>query len=127
MESIDLVLVFKTLRSIETAASGQFVIGADVGAAAGPVGRNASASTDAQLKSEIFSYARARGLFAGASLDGTSMVVDNAANQAFYQTPNVTADQVFHDTAAINQVPSLASQFQQVMDSIATEQGMAAE
>src|SRR5690242_20944438 len=51
---------------------GKFTLGADASAAAGPVGRSATASTDAQLKAEIYSYSRARGLFAGAALDRKS-------------------------------------------------------
>jgi hypothetical protein len=63
---------------------GKFTIGADAAAAAGPVGRQAAAATDAQLGAEILSYSRSRGLFAGVALDGTAIQVDGGANQVFY-------------------------------------------
>jgi hypothetical protein len=63
---------------------GKFTIGADVAAAAGPVGRNAAAATDARLKAEILSYSRSRGLFAGLSLDGSAIEVDPVAQTTFY-------------------------------------------
>jgi hypothetical protein len=63
---------------------GKFTIGADAAAAAGPVGRQAAAATDATLGAEILSYSRSRGLFAGVSLDGSALQIDQAANQAYY-------------------------------------------
>ncbi len=70
--------------------NGKFTIGADAAAAAGPVGRNASAATDAQLSAEILSYSRSRGLFAGVALDGTAIQVDGGANQAYYGNTGFT-------------------------------------
>lgn len=85
-QSSDFVLVFRTARSIENLKKGKFTFGGDVSVTAGPVGRNAGASTDVQLKSEIYSYARSRGLFVGASLEGTSMQIDHKANERFYES-----------------------------------------
>ena len=65
VQSTDVVLVFKTKNSIKRFASGKFTIGGDISAAAGPVGREASASTDITLKAEMYSYSHSRGLFAG--------------------------------------------------------------
>jgi SH3 domain-containing YSC84-like protein 1 len=59
-------------------------LGGNMSAAAGPKGRNAEASTDATLRAEILSYSRARGLFAGVSLEGTSLRPDNDASKAVY-------------------------------------------
>ena len=70
VQSSDVVLVFRNDRSLDSIVNGKFTLGADAGVAAGPVGRNASASTDGQLKAEIWSWSRARGLFAGVALDG---------------------------------------------------------
>jgi len=84
VSSTDVVLVFRTQRGVDSIVHGKFTLGADASAAAGPVGRSATASTDAQLHAEIYSYSRARGLFAGASLDGSAMTIDNDANQAVY-------------------------------------------
>src|SRR5216110_1907192 len=74
-QSTDLVLVFKTGRSVERILNnhGKLTLGADIGIAAGPVGREAAAATDAQLKAEIYSYSRSRGLFAGVSFEGAGL------------------------------------------------------
>jgi lipid-binding SYLF domain-containing protein len=84
VSSTDVVLVFRTQRGVDSIVHGKFTLGADASAAAGPVGRSATASTDAQLKAEIYSYSRSRGLFAGAALDGSAITIDNDANQAVY-------------------------------------------
>lgn len=83
-QSTDVVLVFKTRRSIEGIVSGTFKLGADAAVAAGPVGRRGEAATDADLKAEILSYSRSRGLFAGISLEGAKLDIDHDANAAFY-------------------------------------------
>ncbi len=84
VQSTDVILVFKSRESVEKMMNGRFTVGVDAAVAAGPVGRQAAAATDAQLKSEILSYSRSRGLFAGASLDGAAISVDNNANTLFY-------------------------------------------
>ncbi len=84
VESIDIILVFKSSRSIEGIMKGKFTLGADASVAAGPVGRQASASTDIMLKSEIYSYSRSRGLFAGLAVDGAGIQINHDANEAFY-------------------------------------------
>ncbi len=85
LQATDVILVFKTPKSVQGLLNGKFTIGADAAAAAGPVGRQAAAATDAQLRAEIFSYSRSRGLFAGVSLDGSALQIDQAATQAYYQ------------------------------------------
>jgi hypothetical protein len=84
LQSTDVVLVFKSQKSIDGLMNGKFTIGADAAAAAGPVGRQASAATDARLGAEIYSYSRSRGLFAGVSLDGSALQIEAAENQAYY-------------------------------------------
>jgi lipid-binding SYLF domain-containing protein len=86
LESTDLVLVFMTRTSVNRvlAGKGKITLGADVGIAAGPLGRQAEAATDAQLKAEIYSYSRSRGLFAGISLQGGVLLVDHRANDFYY-------------------------------------------
>jgi lipid-binding SYLF domain-containing protein len=93
-QSTDVILVFKTAKSVENIQKGKFTIGADAAAAAGPVGRNAAAATDAQLKAEILSYSRSRGLFAGVSLDGSMIEVDHEAARDFYGDPRNPTRQV---------------------------------
>lgn len=84
VQSSDVVLVFRNERSLESIVNGKFTLGADAGVAAGPVGRNAAALTDGQLKAEIWSWSRARGLFAGVALDGAVLQIDDDANMAVY-------------------------------------------
>jgi SH3 domain-containing YSC84-like protein 1 len=84
VQATDLVLVFKTRHSVDGIRKGKVRIGADPAVAAGPVGREASAATDGQLKAEILSYSRSRGLFAGLAIDGVTMHVDYHANAEYY-------------------------------------------
>ena len=84
VQGTDVILVFVTRQSVEGLLRGKFTIGADVAAAAGPVGRNASAATDVRLKAEILSYSRSRGLFAGLALDGSVIEIDPVSQTTFY-------------------------------------------
>lgn len=108
VSSTDVILVFRTQRGVDSIVHGKFTLGADASAAAGPVGRTAQAATDAQLKAEIYSYSRARGLFAGAALDGTALTIDNDANQAVYGK-NVTARRIFD--GGVQNVPNAVVDF----------------
>lgn len=93
--SSDIILVFKTRKSVMGLAKGNFTLGGDAAVAAGPVGRRAVAATDWQLKAEIYSYARSRGLFAGISLDGSVLAIDTNANENFYAKPDISANEIF--------------------------------
>lgn len=84
VQSIDIILVFKSNRGIDNIMKGKFTLGADASVAAGPVGRQASAATDIQLKSEIYSYSRSRGLFAGLSLEGAALQIDYDSDMDYY-------------------------------------------
>ena len=86
--STDVVLVFVTPRSVENFARGKFTLGADASVAAGPLGRQGEAA--AGVNAEIYSYSRARGLFAGVALDGTVIAFDGEANRLFYDRGQVT-------------------------------------
>jgi lipid-binding SYLF domain-containing protein len=94
-QAIDLVLVINNQRGLEQLVKNQFKIGADAAATAGPVGRDASASTDIQLRAQILSYSRARGLFAGVTLNGSTIRQDRDANERFYGTAYRTGQIVF--------------------------------
>jgi lipid-binding SYLF domain-containing protein len=94
-ESTDVILVFKSRKSIEGIRRGKFTLGADASVAAGPVGRNAAAATDIQLKAEIFSYSRSRGLFAGVAVDGAVLKIDDDENETFYGKKEVSAGEIF--------------------------------
>jgi lipid-binding SYLF domain-containing protein len=94
VQSTDVVLVFRTERGVDSIVHGKFTLGADASVAAGPVGRSAEASTDGQLKAEIYSYSRSRGLFAGVALDGAVLAIDHDANESVYG-PNTTPRAAF--------------------------------
>ena len=98
VQAADVILVFRSARGVDSIVNGKFTLGADASVAAGPVGRSAQASTDEKLKAEIYSYSRARGLFAGVSLDGTHLAIDNKSNQAVYG-PGKTARAIFEGRA----------------------------
>jgi lipid-binding SYLF domain-containing protein len=93
-QSSDIVLVFKTRRGVDGIVGGKFTLGADAAIAAGPVGRNASAATDATMSAEIYSYSRSKGLFLGVSLAGSSLAVNNAYN-AIYYNKNIYPTDIF--------------------------------
>jgi lipid-binding SYLF domain-containing protein len=85
LQETDLILIFRTPRSLQGLARGKVTIGADVAAAAGPIGRSAAAATDLDLKAEILSYSRSRGLFAGVAIDGSAIEMDRTRTVAYYR------------------------------------------
>ncbi|RDZ26822.1 lipid-binding SYLF domain-containing protein [Lysobacter silvisoli] len=103
VQSSDIVLVFRGERGLDSIVNGKVTLGADAGVAAGPVGRSAAAATDGQLKAEIWSWSRARGLFAGVALDGAVLQIDDQANQVVYGN-GTTPRMIFEGRAA--QAPS---------------------
>ena len=78
-ESTDVVLLVMNNRGVDALLSSKVKLGGNASAAAGPKGRNVEASTDASMRAEILSYSRSRGLFAGVSLEGTSLRPDDDA------------------------------------------------
>lgn len=80
----DIVLVLTTRRSIEGITDGKLTLGADASVAAGPVGRTAMASTSLTFDSEVYAYSRAKGLFAGVSLEGNGIFISRKYNRRFY-------------------------------------------
>lgn len=108
VSSTDVILVFRSQRGVDGIVNGKFTLGGSVGVAAGPVGRNAHASTDQQLKAEIYSYSRSRGLFAGVSLDGTAITIDYDANAAVYGS-GITPRRIFE--GGVTKVPAQVKAF----------------
>ena len=84
VQSVDLVLIFKNRSTLEKIGNGSFTLGGDISATAGPVGRNSTASTDYKMEAEVYSYSRSKGLFAGISLSGSAIDIDEKANESFY-------------------------------------------
>lgn len=93
--STDLILVFRNRDGLTKLLSDKFKIGGEATAAAGPLGRNAEASTDLQLHAEILSYSRSRGLFAGVSLNGAVFQPDEDGNTALYGS-GTTPDKILN-------------------------------
>jgi SH3 domain-containing YSC84-like protein 1 len=83
-EATDLVLLVLNNRGVDALLKSKVKLGGDASVAAGPKGRRVAASTDASLRAEILSYSRSRGLFAGVSLEGTTLRPDNDANEQVY-------------------------------------------
>jgi|SRR5271163_1550382 len=99
-QATDFVLLLMSPRSAENILVSKVKLGGDVSAAAGPVGRTASAETDVTLRAEILSYSRARGLFAGISLAGSTLRADNDANKSLYGKEVSAQDIVFKGAVA---------------------------
>jgi lipid-binding SYLF domain-containing protein len=83
-ESTDLVFLIMNPRGVDALLGSKVKVGGNASAAAGPKGRNVEASTDASFRAEILSYSRSRGLFAGVSLEGTSLRPDDDASEQVY-------------------------------------------
>jgi len=103
-QATDIVLVVTNERGIENLAQNTFKIGGDASVAAGPVGREATASTDYRMQAQILSYSRSRGLFAGISLAGSTIRADRDANERIYgigySTRNIVVERKVEPTAA---------------------------
>jgi len=116
VQSTDLVLVFTTRSGVEGITDGKLTLGADASVAAGPVGRSASAATDAAFTgAEIYSYSRSSGIFAGVALDGTVISIDKKANADFYGQRRVGAGDIISGS-----VTKDAESVRRLMASVAT-------
>jgi len=100
-QATDLVLLVMNDRGAESVLSSKVKLGADASVAAGPKGRDASANTDAYLRAEILSYSRSRGLFAGISLEGSTLRPDDDANEAIYHRKITASDIVLGKELAV--------------------------
>src|SRR6266850_866200 len=109
-DKTDYVLLIMNEKGLNGLLGDKFEIGGEVGVAAGPVGRTASAATDAQLKAEILTYSRSKGLFAGVDLNGTAITPDNKLNEAFY---GMKARDVLN--GAVSRVPAGVSNFPETL------------
>ena len=112
-QSTDIILVFKTRKGVDGIANGKLTLGADASVAAGPVGRHTGIATDILFKSEVVSYSRSRGLFAGVALEGAGITMDRKANAAFYSSPSMTPEKIF--VSSPNIAPDVANTFVQVL------------
>ena len=97
VQSTDLVLVFRHKGVLTKVKNGDVTIGGDISAAAGPYGRSTSANTDYKLDAEVYSYSRSRGLFAGISLNGTSISIDKSEDHKYYGR-DMTTSEIFESS-----------------------------
>ncbi|HZU35563.1 MAG TPA: lipid-binding SYLF domain-containing protein [Gemmataceae bacterium] len=120
VQSTDIVLVFKSEKSLNRLlhGKGKLTLGADVAVAAGPVGVQAEAGTDARLRAEIYSYSRSRGLFVGLSLEGAGLVADTDATAAFY--PMVTVPTQYGPPIRQQAIPAAAIRLHNLVDTLTT-------
>ena len=113
--STDIILLFMTDDGLKNLLEDKFEIGAEATAAAGPVGRTARATTDAQLQAAILSYSRSKGLFAGIALTGAVISADNHANMALYSS-NARDLLTGSNRAATALIPPATKPFQQALE-----------
>lgn len=113
VQAIDIILVFKSEESTEGVTRGKFTLGVDAEVAAGPVGRHLEAATDAQLKAEIYSYSRSKGLFLGISIEGAALSIDHDSNEDFYGVKGISAADILGGKKL--KVPVVAKKFKQVL------------
>jgi lipid-binding SYLF domain-containing protein len=109
-DKTDYVLLVMNEKGLNGLLGDKFQIGGEVGVAAGPIGREASAATDAQLKAEILTYSRSKGLFAGLDLNGTAITPDNKLNESFY---GMKARDVLN--GAVSRIPPSVSIFPETL------------
>jgi SH3 domain-containing YSC84-like protein 1 len=102
----DVIMLVMNKRGAEKLLSSKFTLGADASVAAGPVGRTSSADTDLKMHAEILTYSRARGVFAGVSLDGATLRPDDDSNAELYHTKRTNKEIVMGNTKA----PAAAAQ-----------------
>ena len=114
IQSADIILVFKRKKSIESITEGKITLGADAAVAAGPVGRRAEVSTDIELEAEIFSYSKSRGLFAGVSIEGSAIQIDEDANSSFYTRDYLSAQDILFGGKKLS-VPAVAKKLKQIL------------
>ena len=114
VQSADIILVFKRKKSIESITEGKITLGADAAVAAGPVGRRAEVSTDIELEAEIYSYSKSRGLFAGLSIEGSAIQIDEDANANFYNRDYLSAHDVLFGEKRLD-VPAVAKKLKRIL------------
>lgn len=114
VQSTDLVLLFDSEESIEKILDSEFTLGADASVAAGPAGRGIGAQTDVGFESEIYSYSKSKGLFAGVSLEGASLQVDYNSTESYYGDIYTSVRQILSGEQP--EAPESAAEFLNVLE-----------
>ncbi|MFZ4985184.1 MAG: lipid-binding SYLF domain-containing protein [Blastocatellia bacterium] len=111
-QEVDLILLIMNQAGVDGLLQNRFELGAGAAVSAGPVGRNTGASTDILLKSQVISYSRSRGIFAGLELKGAVISADREANEAVYQLPVSARDIIIEGKV---RTPEIISVFQRTL------------
>ena len=109
VQKSDIVMVFRSNHGLNDITAGKLTLGAGASVAAGPIGRDAAAGTDTQFKADIWSWSRARGLFAGVAFDGAVIAIDDEANQRMYG-PGSTPRMIF-ESRTLRRPPNVLVDF----------------
>jgi len=117
-QATDFVLLVMNQKGADSVMSSKVKLGADASAAAGPVGRTTSAETDVAMKAEILSWSRARGVFGGVSLEGSTMRSDDDANKHLYGK-ELSAKEIVREGKV--QTPEAAKQLVDLLDETSTK------
>jgi len=117
VQRADIVLVFKSKKSVRTIDEGKFTLGAEAGVAAGPVGRKAEADTDIKFEAEIYSYSKSKGLFAGVSIEGAVLSMDRDSNAKFYRDFELKVNDILSKDAI--EAPSIAEKLRLIISKYA--------
>lgn len=112
-EESDLVLFFMTRRGVESLLDTKFTLGGEAGVAAGPYGSSAETNTDLRFRAEIYAYGRSRGLFAGLSIEGGSLTINQKAIKKYYGS-RIWPEEILFE----HQVPTLPSEARAFMDAL---------
>lgn len=115
-EESDLVLFFMSRRGVESLLDTKFTLGAEAGVAAGPYGSSAEANTDLRLRAEIYAYAKSRGLFAGLSVEGASLSIDQKGIKSYYGE-RIWPEKILFE----HEVPSVPAEAQHFMNTLPFE------
>jgi len=119
VQATDLILVVMNLSGVDSLLDSKFTLGADASVAAGPVGRNASAKTDALMRAKILAYSRSRGVFGGLDLNGEVFRTDKDANYVLYKKQLSAKDILFHQ---VSDIPKDATIFTDELTKVSPKQ-----
>jgi len=117
VQSTDLVLLVMNRKGVDDLLSDKFTLGGSLSVAAGPVGRSGDAATDAKVSSQILAYSRSKGLFAGATLDGSAIHADDSGNEAFYGRKN-SLRSIVNATEPLSKYPAVAGRWINTLKSV---------
>jgi lipid-binding SYLF domain-containing protein len=121
-EAVDLVLLVLNKNGVDELLEDRFTLGGNLSVSAGPVGRSASAATNAQVSSQILAYSRSKGLFAGATLEGAALHEDKDSNKKFYGSA-LSARSILADRSTLTTAPAAAEVWRDTLQRLTIPKG----